>query len=131
MNTSKETLLGKTKVSKALFQLSFPAAIAMIVQSLYNIVDTIFIGHAMGYTGIASLNVAYPIQMIIVGFGTLIGVGAASIISRLLGEKETHEASTVANKASIYLFFNRCIFNSVTLPTNEPYFASFWSFKKW
>ncbi|MBT5022829.1 MATE family efflux transporter [Candidatus Woesearchaeota archaeon] len=80
-------LLGKEKISKALWTLSAPAMIGMLAISLYNLTDTIFIGRGVGTLGIAGVTIAFPIQMIIMAMAFLVGIGSASIISRGLGAK--------------------------------------------
>ncbi|HKL44137.1 MAG TPA: MATE family efflux transporter [Candidatus Absconditabacterales bacterium] len=80
--------LGQEKIGKLLAQQSAPAVIGMLVMSLYNFVDTIFIGRGVGTEGIAALSIVFPIQMIIGAFAMTMGIGAASVISRKLGKKK-------------------------------------------
>lgn len=86
------TSLGTESVGKLLLKLSTPAIIGMMVQTLYNIVDTIFIGQGVGPIGIAGLTIVFPIQMLIMALGMTIGVGGASIISRSLGAQNMERA---------------------------------------
>ena len=83
----RNKMLGNEKIGKVLFKMSLPATIGMIVNSLYNLIDTIFIGRGVGPLAIGGLAIAFPIQMIIMAFALTIGVGAASSVSRYLGEK--------------------------------------------
>ncbi len=78
-------MLGTEKISKLLFRLSLPSTIAMFVNGLYNVVDTIFIGRGVGSDAIAAITIAFPIQIIMLALSLTIGVGAASAISRNLG----------------------------------------------
>jgi putative MATE family efflux protein len=64
----------------------------MFVMMLYNVVDTIFIGHYVGRLGIAGLSIVFPVQMLSIGVGQMAGMGGASLISRLLGAGETKRA---------------------------------------
>lgn len=100
-------MLGEESISKVLFKLSVPATIGMIVQALYNLVDTIFVGRALGpesVQGIAGITIAFPIQMIIMGVALTIGIGSASIISRSLGAKDYRRADiTLGNAISAIL----------------------------
>lgn len=91
--------LGNEKISKLLFNLSLPATIGMIVNALYNVVDTIFIGRGVGSLAIGGLTIAFPIQMIIMAFAQMIGIGAASSISRSLGAGEVEKADHVAGNS--------------------------------
>lgn len=82
-------------MSKLLFKLSAPSIIGMLVYALYNVVDTIFIGRALGeesVSGIGGLVIAFPIHMLAMGIAIGLGVGGASIVSRALGSKEFHKA---------------------------------------
>ena len=68
-----------------LVKLTIPAFLGMFVITLYNVVDTIFIGHYVGPLGIAGLSIVFPIQMLSMGIGQMMGMGGASLISRLIG----------------------------------------------
>ncbi len=98
MNSS---LLGKEKISKLLLKLSIPSTIAMFVNGLYNVVDTIFIGRGVGSDAIAAVTVAFPIQIIMLAFSLTIGVGAASAISRNLGSGRVDRAIRFASVAMV------------------------------
>ncbi|KKH19556.1 hypothetical protein DU44_15955 [Methanosarcina mazei] len=87
--------LGTEKVSKLLFRLSAPSIIGMLVYAFYNVVDTIFIGRALGeesVSGIGGLVIAFPIHMLAMGIAIGLGIGGSSIVSRALGSKELHKA---------------------------------------
>ncbi|HEY8363973.1 MAG TPA: MATE family efflux transporter [Haloplasmataceae bacterium] len=88
--------LGEQKISRLLLELSLPAALAMMINGLYNIVDTVFIGHGVGSDAIGGLAVAFPVQLLMMGFAQLVGIGSASIVSRSLGAKKVEEAEKVA-----------------------------------
>lgn len=106
----KSEFLGKESVKKLLFKLSTPVIIGMIVQALYNVVDTLFVGRAYGaesVQAIGGLSIAFPIQMIIMAFGIVLGTGGSSIISRALGAKENEKAErTLGNVFSLSLFLS-------------------------
>jgi len=95
-------LLGTEKISKLLWKQSLPSMIAMSVMALYNVVDTIFIGHGIGSLGIAGLAISFPMQMIIMSMAFSLGIGSASIISRALGAKNKKKAEeTLGNFFSL------------------------------
>ncbi|MEL4306027.1 MATE family efflux transporter [Methanococcoides sp. LMO-2] len=99
---ARARMLGEESISKVLFKLSVPATIGMVVQALYNLVDTIFVGRALGpesVQGIAGITIAFPIQMIIMGVALTIGIGSASIISRSLGAKDYRRADIALGNA--------------------------------
>lgn len=89
-------LLGTQSLGKLLFRLSGPAITGMLVQSMYNLVDTIFVGKGVGTLALAALAVCFPIQMLLLGVGKTVGIGAASIISRRLGAGKDEEAGRIA-----------------------------------
>ncbi len=95
----KRADLGNEKISTLLARLSVPAMIGLMVNALYNFVDTIFVGHGVGPLGIAGLSIAFPIQIIIAAFALTFGTGSASIISRKLGEGDEHTAAKAAGNA--------------------------------
>lgn len=76
-----------------------PAAVGMLVNALYNIVDTIFVGQGVGPLAIAALSIVFPIQMIVSSVAQATGIGTASIVSRRLGEKRHAEAARAVGTA--------------------------------
>jgi len=95
----KRADLGQDSIMKLIWKLGLPATVAMLVNALYNLVDTIFLGHWVGKEAIAALTVAMPLQTLMMGFGLLTGVGAASMISRSLGENRVDRADLIAGNA--------------------------------
>ncbi|HEY93433.1 MAG TPA: MATE family efflux transporter [Dehalococcoidia bacterium] len=82
-----------------MFKLTIPAFMGMFVMTLYNVIDTIFIGHYVGTMGIAGLSIVFPIQMLAMGMGMLTGMGGASVISRLIGAKNVTRAERALGNA--------------------------------
>ena len=102
----KNKILSDENIPRALFKLTLPATIGMLVMALYNIVDTIFIGRGVGSNGIAGLSIVFPIQLVVMAFGQLFGMGGASIISRALGAKEYDKANrTFGNQVISIIIF--------------------------
>ena len=99
MDKSRSDLLGKTDVKKALIQLSIPATFAMIVTALYNLVDTIFVGRGAGDIAIGALSIANPVQMIVMAFGLMIGIGSSSVFSRAYGRNDKDTMRRSVNTA--------------------------------
>ncbi|MBQ4021882.1 MAG: MATE family efflux transporter [Bacteroidales bacterium] len=87
--------LGTENVGKLLKQYAMPAIVAMAAASLYNMVDSIFIGQGVGPMAIAGLAVTFPLMNLSTAFGTLVGVGAVTLISMLLGQKNYYMANRV------------------------------------
>ncbi len=87
--------LGTAPVHKLLWKYALPAIIAMTATSLYNIVDSIYIGHGCGALALGALTVAKPFMDICAAFGSLVGVGASSLLAIYLGEKDYDRANRV------------------------------------
>ena len=94
----EENILGTEKISKLMLKFSIPTIISLVVNSLYNIIDQIFIGRGVGYLGNGATNVVFPITVLAMGFAFMIGDGGAAYLSLKLGQKKKDEASKgVAN----------------------------------
>lgn len=94
-STSTPLELGTQNISKLLKQYALPAIIAQIAASLYNMVDSIFIGQGVGPLAISGLAVTFPLMNLSTAFGTLVGAGAATMLSVLLGQKNYSAANKV------------------------------------
>jgi putative MATE family efflux protein len=92
-------MLGEESIGKLLARLSIPAMVGMLVNALYNLVDTIFIGQWVGALAIGGLAIAFPLQMLTMALGMMLGVGAASVISRSLGAGNREKARSAAGIA--------------------------------
>jgi putative MATE family efflux protein len=92
MRNNRQNMLATEGVGKLLWKLSLPAAVGGVVMTLYNVVDTIFIGQVVGPLGIAGLTIVFPVQMIGMGMGMMIGIGGASLASRALGADDVDKA---------------------------------------
>ncbi|MFA6008245.1 MAG: MATE family efflux transporter, partial [Candidatus Shapirobacteria bacterium] len=100
MDTGHRTIyLEREAIFPLLIKMSLPAVVGMMVNALYNIVDTVFVGLGVGPLAIAALAIVFPIQMIVSAVAQAIGVGTASIVSRRLGEKRPEEAAKAAGTA--------------------------------
>lgn len=103
--TEQGNPLGYEKLPVLLKSYAIPSIIAMLVSSLYNIVDQIFIGQGVGYLGNAATNVSYPLTTICLAIALLIGIGSASCFSLELGAgREEQAARTVGNAVSMMVF---------------------------
>jgi len=88
--------MGHEKIGRLLVLYSAPAMVAMSANSLYNLVDAIFVGRGAGALALAGLAVSFPIQMIILAVAQVVGIGSASIISRCLGAGDIRKAEATA-----------------------------------
>lgn len=93
----KENPLGTEPVGKLLLAFSVPSIIACLVNSVYNIVDQIFIGQGVGYLGNAATTVSFPMMTIVMAFATLAGSGGGAYAAIKLGEKDVREADLTLN----------------------------------
>lgn len=93
------TSLGTEKVGKLLIQYAVPAIIAMTASSLYHITDSIFIGHGVGALAISGLAITFPLMNLAAAFGSLVGAGAATLLSIRMGQKDYETANTILGNA--------------------------------
>ncbi|OCA99904.1 MATE family efflux transporter [Clostridium beijerinckii] len=98
---NKQNRLGEMSVGKLLLEFSIPAIIGMLVNTLYNIIDRIFIGHieGIGELAMAGVGITMPIMFIILAFGMLIGIGTATKVSIKLGEHDKEGAERLLGNA--------------------------------
>ena len=90
--------LGEDPVFSLLIRLSLPGIFSMVIQALYNVVDSIYVGH-LSKAALSALSLAFPIQLVLISIGVGTGVGASSLIARLLGSGNKERAGTTAEQA--------------------------------
>lgn len=122
MSAQTENKMGTMPVNMLLVNISLPMVISMLVQALYNIVDSIFVAQIDEYA-LTAVSLAFPLQnfMIAVAAGT--GVGVNALLSRRLGEKRFDEANKAANSAVFLAFCNWLVFFLVGICFSELYFT--------
>ncbi len=118
--TSSPTLLGTESIGRLLVQYSGPAIIASVATSLYNIVDSIFIGHGVGPMAIAGLAITFPLMNLVIGFCTLIAVGGATISSIFLGQRNYTRATVTVNSVMVLCLIHALVFGTLTYIYLEP-----------
>ena len=111
----EENILGKEKIGKLIRKFSIPCIISMLVNSLYNIVDQIFIGQGVGYLGNGATNVVFPLVMIGLAFSLMFGDGASAYLSLKLGEKKKKEAETGIGNGIMLSTIVSILFCAITL----------------
>lgn len=99
MDRSKQ--LGEESIGKLLFKFSLPAIIGMLVNGLYNMVDRIFIGRGVGSLALSGLAAGFPLSIINMAFGMLVGIGSSAMISIKLGEKDKDSAEKILGNALV------------------------------
>ncbi|MDR1666402.1 MAG: MATE family efflux transporter [Bacteroidales bacterium] len=121
MNTQKSPLvLGTEPVGKLLKQYALPAIVAMTASSLYNIVDSIFIGHGVGMLAIAGITLTFPLMNLAAAFGSLVGVGASTVISVKLGQKDYRNANRVLGNVLVLNIILGISFSVLCFPFLDP-----------
>ena len=111
----EENILGKEKIGKLIRKFSIPCIISLLVNSLYNIVDQIFIGWGVGYLGNGATNVVFPLTMICLAFALMFGDGSSAYLSLKLGEKKKEEAAKGVGNGIIISVIISIIFCAITL----------------
>lgn len=93
--TNSPLVLGSEPIGRLLTQYAIPAIIAMTASSLYNMADSIFIGHGVGALAISGLALTFPLMNLAAAFGSLVGVGASTLVSVKLGQKDYDGANHI------------------------------------
>lgn len=118
--STSPTTLGSSSIGKLLVQYSLPAIVASLATSLYNIVDSIFIGRGVGAMAIAGLAITFPLMNLVIAFCTLIAVGGATISSIFLGQKNVKRATDVVNNVALLCLIHAVVFGGLTLIFLDP-----------
>lgn len=114
------TALGTEPIGKLLMQYAIPAIIAMTASSLYNMVDSIFIGHGVGRMAISGLALTFPLMNLAAAFGSLVGVGAATLVSVKLGQRDYDTAQRVLGNVLVLNVIIGLAFTVLTLLFLDP-----------
>lgn len=112
--------LGTRPVGELLKQYAVPAIIAMLASSLYNIVDSIFIGHGVDALALSGLAVTFPLMNISTAFGAMVGVGSSTLISVKLGQKDYKIAQQILGNAVVMNVVMGIIFGALSLVFLDP-----------
>lgn len=123
MDKSKQ--LGEESVGKLLLKFSIPAIVGMLVNALYNVVDRMFIGKVVGKDAIAGLTITFPIAIIIMAFGMLVGIGSGALTSIRLGQKKKDEAEKILGNSFILLIIVSITVTILGQIFKEPILRSF------
>ena len=114
------TELGTERIGKLLMQYAIPAIIAMTASSLYNMVDSIFIGHGVGPLAISGLAITFPLMNLLEAFCTLVGVGGATLSSIRLGQKDKKGAEDILGNVAILCVINAIFYGGLAFIFLEP-----------
>lgn len=112
--------LGTEKIGKLLLQYSIPAIIGMTITSIYNIIDSIFIGHGIGAIAIAGLAVSFPLMNLVIAFCTLVSAGGSTIASIRLGQRDINGATEVLAHTLMLCLTNALFLGIISLIFLDP-----------
>ncbi len=118
-----ENKMGVMPVKKLIITMSLPMMVSMLVQALYNIVDSIFVAR-LSEDALTAVTLAFPLQSLMIALGSGTGVGINAILSRALGRKDYEEASSAANTGILLNIINYFIFMILGLVAVRPFIGS-------
>ena len=119
-HTGTATELGTLPIRKLLTQYSIPGIIAMTAASLYNMIDSIYIGQGVGAMAISGLALTFPFMNLAAAFGSLVGVGAATLISVRLGQKDYDTAQSILGNVVLLNVIIGLAFGFISLIFLDP-----------
>ena len=117
--------LGTRPVGELLRQYALPSIIAMLASSLYNIVDSIFIGHGVNALALSGLAATFPLMNISTAFGAMVGMGSSTLISVKLGQKDYKTAQQILGNAVVMNIAMGVIFGAIALLFLDPILYAF------
>ncbi len=115
VNKTDTTLLGTEKVSTLLMRYAIPSIIAMTASSIYNIADSVFIGHGVGSMAISGLAITLPLMNLSAAFGAMVGIGASSLLSIKLGQNDRASAGSILGNTVLMNVIIGFLFGAVCL----------------
>jgi putative MATE family efflux protein len=120
MPNNKFIELGQTPIKQLLWRYFWPSFIGVMANSLYNIVDRIFIGQAVGAEALSGVTAVFPVMIIMTAFGMLIGIGSSVQISLSLGKKDVPQAQKILGNTVILIFIISVLVTSIGYAVKEP-----------
>ncbi len=120
-NPPQENKMGVMPIGKLLVNMALPMVISMLVQALYNVVDSIYVSQ-ISESAVTALSLAFPVQNLQIGFAVGIGVGVNSLLSKSLGEKNQEAANCAAGNGIILMLICTAIFMLFGIFGVRPYF---------
>ena len=118
-----ENKMGTMPIGKLLFNMSLPMMISMLVQALYNIVDSIFVSK-LSENALTAVSLAFPLQTLLIAVATGTGVGMNALLSRFLGERKFKEVNKIAANAAFLYLLSYIVFFILGFTIVKPFYAS-------
>ena len=119
--TARENIMGTMNINPLLVKLSVPMMVSMLVQALYNVVDSIFVSH-VSESALTAVSLAFSLQNVMIAVGVGTGVGVNALLSKSLGEKNQGRANTTAENGIFLALCSYVIFFVIGLTCMKPYF---------
>lgn len=123
MNEMKENKMGTMPIKPLIVNMSLPIMVSMLVQALYNVVDSIFVAQ-LSESALTAVTVAFPLQNLMIAVGSGTGVGVNAILSRALGEKNYKRSDSAANTALFLALLNYIVFLFIAIFAVTPFINS-------
>ena len=120
-NTLQENKMGVMPVGKLMVNMALPMIISMLVQALYNVVDSVYVAQ-ISESAVTALSLAFPVQNMQIGFATGIGVGVNSLLSKSLGQKDQEEANRAAGNGIVLMLIVTVAFMLFGIFGVRPYY---------
>jgi len=117
--------LASNNIKRLVIKFSIPAILALLIQSFYNIIDTVYVGHAIGSLGIAAMTIVYPIQLLMLAIANLAAIGGGALISISLGKKDYNHANKIAGNVLISVVVAGIILTILSLIYIDPIITFF------
>lgn len=117
--------LAELKIAKLMLKFFIPAFIGVFVNALYNIVDRIFIGQGVGSIALSGISVIFPVMLIVMGFGMLIGIGAGVLVSISMGKRDMDKAEKVLGSSFLLMLLVSALITVIGFSIKGPMLRSF------
>lgn len=124
MEQIKQNKMGIAPIPKLIVSMSLPAMFSMLVQALYNIIDSMFVAQ-LGESALTSVSLAFPVQTLMIAVAVGTGIGINSLVSRRLGERRREEASRAATHGLLLAIFSSLVFALLGLTLTQTFFQAF------
>ena len=118
----RENKMGVMPVGRLLMNMALPMILSMLVQALYNVVDSVYVSQ-VSESAVTALSLAFPVQNLLIGFAVGIGVGVNSLLSKSLGQKDQQIANKTAGNGILLILIAVAIFMIFGMTASRPYFA--------
>ncbi len=124
MEQIRQNKMGIAPIPKLIVSMSLPAMFSMLVQALYNIIDSMFVAQ-LGESALTSVSLAFPVQTLMIAVAVGTGIGINSLVSRRLGERRREEASRAATHGLLLAIFSSLVFALLGLTLTQTFFQAF------